>query len=205
MGKMELLKSGFTGKVGTIYGSKGNGKINAKAVPFSHTPHNEKQKKAFSAFGCLQRLAAFISKSNFFELLNIKQKNLLNINSVAKWLKPMVSDGLFSIEKIENVIERSDLYTITQADFEKEKQVFKIAFTRSQARAAEEKSKTVLFIADNTGTGYISEVTENEVFAKSIPTKAVEVQNGYAVIFEVYTKNKKTYFKGLATKVIQTV
>ena len=205
MGKMELLKSGFTGKVGTIYGSKGNGKINAKAVPFSHTPHNAKQKNAFTAFGCLQRLSAFISKSNFFELLNIKQKNMLNINSVAKWLKPMVSNGLFSVEKIENIIERSDLYTITQADFEKEKQVFKIAFTRSQARTAEEKSKTILFVADNTGTGYISEVTENEVFAKSIPTKAVEVSNGYAVVFEVYQKNKKTYFKGLATKVIQTV
>ena len=145
MGKMELLKSGFTGKVGTIYGSKGNGKINAKAVPFSHTPHNQKQKNAFTAFGCLQRLSAFISKSNFFELLNIKQKNMLNINSVAKWLKPMVSDGIFSIEKIENVIERSNLYSITQANFEKEKQVFKIAFTRNEQIPLEEKSKTVLF------------------------------------------------------------
>lgn len=205
MGKMELLKSGFTGKVGTIYGSKGNGKINAKAVPFSHTPHNAKQKNAFTAFGCLQRLSAFISKSDFFELLNIKQKNMLNINSVAKWLKPMVSGGLFSIEKLENVIERSNLYSITQADFEKEKQVFKIAFTRNEQIPLEEKSKTILFVADNTGIGYISEVTENEIFTKSIPTKAVEVPNGYAVVFEVYTKNKKTYYRGLATKVIQTV
>lgn len=205
MGKMELLKSGFTGKVGTIYGSKGNGKINAKAVPFSHTPHNAKQKNAFTAFGCLQRLSAFISKSNFFELLNIKQKNMLNINSVAKWLKPMVSNGLFSIEKIENVIERSNLYSITQADFEKEKQVFKIAFTRNEQTPLEEKSKTVLFVADNTGIGYISEVTENEIFTKSIPTKAVEVPNGYAVVFEVYTKNKKTHYRGLATMPIKTI
>lgn len=205
MGKMELLKSGFTGKVGTIYGSKGNGKINAKAVPFSHTPHNVKQKNAFSAFGCLQRLSAFISKSNFFELLNIKQKNMLNINSVAKWLKPMVSGGIFSIEKIENVIERSNIYTITQADFEKEKQVFKIAFTRNEQIPLEEKSKTILFVADNTGIGYISEVTENEIFTKSIPTKAVEVPNGYAVVFEVYTKNKKTYYRGLATTPIKTI
>lgn len=205
MGKMELLKSGFTGKVGTIYGSKGNGKINAKAVPFSHTPHNAKQKNAFTAFGCLQRLSAFISKSSFFELLNIKQKNMLNINSVAKWLKPMVSNGIFSIEKIENVIERSNLYSITQADFEKEKQVFKIAFTRNEQIPLEEKSKTVLFVADNTGIGYISEVTENEIFTKSIPTKAVEVPNGYAVIFEVYTKNKKTYYRGLATTPIKTI
>lgn len=205
MGKMELLKSGFTGKVGTIYGSKGNGKINAKAVPFSHTPHNAKQKNAFTAFGCLQRLSAFISKSDFFELLNIKQKNMLNINSVAKWLKPMVSDGLFSIEKLENVIERSNLYSITQADFEKEKQVFKIAFTRNEQIPLEEKSKTVLFVADSTGIGYISEVTENEIFTKSIPTKAVEVPNGYAVVFEVYTKNKKTYYRGLATTPIKTI
>lgn len=205
MGKMELLKSGFTGKVGTIYGSKGNGKINAKAVPFSHTPHNAKQKNAFTAFGCLQRLSAFISKSNFFELLNIKQKNMLNINSVAKWLKPMVSNGIFSIEKIENVIERSNLYTITQADFEKEKQVFKIAFTRNEQIPLEEKSKTVLFVADNTGIGYVSQITENESFAKSLSTKAVEVVNGYAVVFEVYTKNKKTYYRGLATTPIKTI
>lgn len=205
MGKMELLKSGFTGKVGTIYGSKGNGKINAKAVPFSHTPHNAKQKNAFTAFGCLQRLSAFISKSDFFELLNIKQKNMLNINSVAKWLKPMVSGGIFSIEKIENVIERSNLYTITQADFEKEKQVFKIAFTRNVQIPLEEKSKTVLFVADNMGIGYVSQITENESFSKSLSTKAVEVVNGYAVVFEVYTKNKKTYYRGLATTPIKTI
>lgn len=205
MGKMELLKSGFTGKVGTIYGSKGNGKINAKAVPFSHTPHNAKQKNAFTAFGCLQRLSAFISKSDFFELLNIKQKNMLNINSVAKWLKPMVSDGLFSIEKLENVIERSNLYSITQADFEKEKQVFKIAFTRNEQIPLEEKSKTVLFVADNMGIGYVSQITENESFVKSLSTKAVEVVNGYAVVFEVYTKNKKTYYRGLATTPIKTI
>lgn len=205
MGKMELLKSGFTGKVGTIYGSKGNGKINAKAVPFSHTPHNAKQKNAFTAFGCLQRLSAFISKSDFFELLNIKQKNMLNINSVAKWLKPMVSGGLFSIEKIENVIERSNLYSITQADFEKEKQVLKIAFTRNEQIPLEEKSKTVLFVADNMGIGYVSQITENVSFSKSLSTKAVEIVNGYAVVFEVYTKNKKTYYRGLATMPIKTI
>ena len=205
MGKMELLKSGFTGKVGTIYGSKGNGKINAKAVPFSHTPHNVKQKNAFTAFGCLQRLSAFIAKSSFFELLNIKQKDMLNINSVAKWLKPMVSGGTFSIEKIENVIERSELYTITQADFEKANQVFKIAFTRNEQIPLEENGKTILFVADNTGIGYVSQITENESFYKSLSTKAVEVINGYAVVFEVYTKNKKTHYRGLATMPIKTI
>lgn len=116
MGKLKLLKGAFEGKVGVNYGVKQRSNHYLKAVPFSHTPHNEKQKMAFSAFGCLQRMSSqFVS--GFWENLGLSSKNLNKINAVAHWLKPVMSEKVFSPAKIINVITSGEELKLTDYEY----------------------------------------------------------------------------------------
>lgn len=104
MGTINILKSAFNGKVGQIYGTKQNGKYYAKAVPFSHAPHNNSQKSAFSAFVCLNRFAQGIGKE-LFKYLYLSDKKMTKANAVAKFFKPAIKDKTFTPLSIAEVAE----------------------------------------------------------------------------------------------------
>ena len=55
---MNFLLGGYKGKLGTTYGTKYKRSQVVKIIPFSHTPHNDTQKRNFNTFGIIQRLAS---------------------------------------------------------------------------------------------------------------------------------------------------
>ena len=111
MGTINILKSAFNGKVGQIYGTKQNGKYYAKAVPFSHAPHNNSQKSAFSAFVCLNRFAQGIGKE-LFKYLYLSDKKMTKANAVAKFFKPAIKDKTFTPRSIAEVADRFNYYLV---------------------------------------------------------------------------------------------
>lgn len=62
MGKLNLLKAGYEGKVGQTYGVAKKGLYDIKATPFSHTPHNTRQATAKDEFTGLNRIASQVVK-----------------------------------------------------------------------------------------------------------------------------------------------
>lgn len=204
MGKMELLKAGYTGKVGTIYGSKGHGKINAKVVPFSHTPHNENQKQAFSAFACLLRLSVFISKK-LWEFLGLSNRKMLKQNAVAQWLKPLISAKTFDMSKFTDLIKDDHSQVISMARYVKSTQEIRIDFERTVERPQGVKSKTLIIVADNVGRGYVADSTENLLFTKVYNVSIEDFAPMAAVIFERHVIKNKVIFTGCAVKPVEII
>ncbi len=204
MGKMEMLKSGYTGKVGTIYGSKGRGKINAKIVPFSHSPHNENQKSAFNAFGCLQRTSSLIAK-NLWQYLGLSDKKMLRTNAVSQWLKPLVSSHQYSLSKITDFIPDDNSQRITLARYSKSANEIRIDFERTVERPQGVGSKTLIVVADDIGRAYVADATENLVFSKVYAVGIEDVRPLTVAIFERHTFKNKTLFSGGAVAAVQEV
>lgn len=117
MGKMNLLKAGFSGKVGVTYGTETKGKQILRVIPFSHTPHNDAQKEAFTAFSCLQRFASPIAR-HVFSYLPLEAKNVTKLNAVASWLKPLISNRVFSPGKIAELAVEQNAVTAQSCYFD---------------------------------------------------------------------------------------
>lgn len=112
MGRLNLLKGSFEGKVGEIYGAKQRRKCFAKAVPFSHTPHNSAQKNAFSAFQCLVRLSSGLSKYAWY-MFGFYAKDMSKHNKICQFLRPLVSGGVFNLPKIADLLYKDGSFTLS--------------------------------------------------------------------------------------------
>lgn len=103
MGKINLLKADYIGKVGQTYGVRQYRQSLVKATPFSHTPHNTAQTKAVRAFEKLNRFSSYVAKT-FWRNLNLSDKKMYKHNAVAKWLGVAVESGTFKLENLISVI-----------------------------------------------------------------------------------------------------
>lgn len=124
MGRINLLKSSFEGKLGELYGTKQYGNVYLKAIPFSHTPHNEQQKLSFSAFQKLVRFSSGVAKE-FSKYLPIETKTMTKTNATTQLLKSAIKKKVFNpfdlsdviivdgVTKIDKFIANKDDSTVT--------------------------------------------------------------------------------------------
>lgn len=140
MGKINLLKAGFSGQVGETYGVESHGKQIIKAVPFSHAPHNIAQKRAVRAFTYLNRFASNVAKY-FFQYLPLSAKGCYKNNAVSKWLKVAIDGGVFSPEKIGEVIPSDNSLRIQSVEYDLDAKTFtvKLQNTLLTPNVADEK------------------------------------------------------------------
>lgn len=103
MGKINLLKADYVGKVGQTYGTRQYSQSIVKAIPFSHSPHNVAQTKAVRAFEKLNRFSSYVAKT-FWRYLNLSDKKMYKHNAIAKWLGVAVKGGAFSLENLATII-----------------------------------------------------------------------------------------------------
>lgn len=103
MGIINLLKAGYNGKVGETYGVEKVGLYDIKAIPFSHTPHNQKQNDARVAFIRLNRIASAIAKEIWFSL-KLSDKQMYKNNAVVQLLKDSLVNNEFYLENLSNCI-----------------------------------------------------------------------------------------------------
>ena len=97
MGKLNLLKAGYHGKVGKTYGVAKKNMYDIKAVPFSHTPHNNMQVTAKNEFVGLNRIASQVVKK-MWQYLSLSDKNMYRNNALCKEWKNALKGGKFSLE-----------------------------------------------------------------------------------------------------------
>lgn len=135
MGEINLLKASYTKKVGTTYGVKQYGKAIVKAIPFSHTPHNQKQKNALTAFTKLNRVASNIARV-FWKYLGFSDKTMYRNNVIAKWLKPCLQDNNFVIDNMAQVIPEDGSLRITQNNFDSQTRIFDIIIENTPETAS---------------------------------------------------------------------
>lgn len=112
MGNLNLLQSGYTKRVGEVYGVKQYGKYIMKAIPFSHAPHNQTQKDSLTAFTKLNRMSSVLAK-NFFNYLPISDKKMYKNNAVAQYFKSMIQGHAFNPELAFPTFERDSNIDIT--------------------------------------------------------------------------------------------
>jgi hypothetical protein len=103
MAEMNLLKAGFTGRLGQLSGAVVNHKYILKAGVFSKAPPTPRQTNNVRAFEALNRIAGAISKAGF-QYLGLTEKNMLRHNAIAKFLKPAIKNHFFEPSLISEVI-----------------------------------------------------------------------------------------------------
>ena len=116
MGKINILKAGYSGKTGQTYGIEKKDGFIVKAIPFSHTPHNNKQVKAKDKFIGLNRIAAAIVKK-FWPYLELSDKNMYRNNALTKAWKVALEGNEFLLENLKRVISDKGTLEIIENNF----------------------------------------------------------------------------------------
>ena len=105
MGNLNLLKAGYNGKVGQTYGVETKGAFYIKAVPFSHTPHNNSQNQAKNRFIGLNRIASAVVKKMY--------RN----NALCQHWKNSLIGETFKLDNLKEVISQEGALKITQETY----------------------------------------------------------------------------------------
>lgn len=161
MARMNLLKSGFTKKLGTIYGTKQNGKFIAKAVPFSHAPHSQKQGRALNAFIALNRVSAYIART-FFQYLPLSDREMYKSNAVSKWLTPCLNNNVFDPFGFLNVLQKTSKLVINEVTFLDDSSQFRISITNINESTSQNEEYLLLFIFTKGGNVLCGKVIQGQ-------------------------------------------
>lgn len=117
MGKINILKAGYEGKLGTTYGVAKKGLYDIKATPFSHTPHNNRQSKAKDRFTRLNRICSRIVKK-CWSYLGLSDKEMYRNNALCKEWKDALQTNEFLLENLKLVIDTENPLEITTIEFD---------------------------------------------------------------------------------------
>ena len=196
MGKLNLLKSNYTGKVGQTYGVEQYKKAIVKAVPFSHTPHNEKQTKSKNAFVLLNRLSAVIAK-NFWAYLDLSDKGMYRNNAVAKWLKDLLHDNTFVLSRISNIIPDDNSLQLLDFNYDYQTYIFQITLKNLVESANINDEKVYISVVTNEMVSKFVRVEQGENIFQSGMFDYIDFAYFQLLCFKEVPFYKKHKIKGL--------
>lgn len=182
MATMNILSASVQGKLGVVYGVKQKKAHVLKAIPFSHSPHNETQTKCVRAFEKLNRLSGGIAKIAF-PYLNLSDKKVLKHNAVATWLKPLIEDKTFQPSKLADIIEPSDETKINTFEVDYEKNIITVSAETTEEVSEEEGKKWFFLVFDDFGYIFARTSPQEKTHEATIRTKIIEGRKYYAMAF----------------------
>lgn len=197
MGEINLLKASYTKKVGITYGVKQYGKAIVKAIPFSHTPHNQKQKNALTAFTKLNRVASNIARV-FWKYLGFSDKTMYRNNVIAKWLKPCLQNNDFVIDNMEQVIPADGSLRITQNTYNAETRVFDVIIKNTPEAANYTDENIYIGIITTAGIVKAQQVRQGVEIHVSGKFSTVDFNSYRVFCFKSVKKGNKYIIKGFA-------
>lgn len=112
MGKQELVRGHFNGRVGSIVGSRNIGGDYIKARVFSKSPPSELQTACLTAFGALQRFASGLCAATKATPY-IRPKGQSYYNAVCSLFKPSIATHGFVASSLETALKTVDPYALT--------------------------------------------------------------------------------------------
>jgi hypothetical protein len=113
MGKINLLRAGYEGKLGQTYGVAKKGLYDIKATPFSHTPHNNSQITAKNEFVGLNRIASAVVKK-MWNYLSLSDKKMYRNNALCQLWKGALVGEAFHVDSLKRVIDQEGALQITE-------------------------------------------------------------------------------------------
>lgn len=165
---MNLLTSSYTGKVGATYGVKQRKTHFVKAVPFSHSPHNEKQEAAVAAFTLLNRLSAVIAKK-MWKYLGLSDRQMYRSNAVAQWLKSTLVNNSFILSEMAQVIPMDGSLSLDAIEFSSQDYSFSAKLTNVLDTPDVSKEMVFLAVITNACVSKFADVrTGQNIFASSV-------------------------------------
>lgn len=144
MGKLNLLRAGYEGKVGETYGVAKKGLYDLKAIPFSHTPHNTKQVTAKNEFTGLNRVASRVVKS-MWKYLNLSDKEMYRNNALCQAWKGALKGGHFQLENLKEVLSQDGKLRIDEILYNPKS--FAFTYSANEQEPSAEKSNQVIYLA----------------------------------------------------------
>lgn len=182
MGTMNLLTASFVGKVGEVYGEKQHGKYFAKAVPFSHAPHNSAQKNAYSAFTRMNRFAAGVTKY-FFPFLGVSARNMLKHNAVASAFKKSIAGGAWDLDSMSVVITPDGTCSLDSFVVDPDTQTLSLSASTSLAVDKNSGSAWVMGITNESGKILGALVPDSPADSLRVQTPFLETSSFFAFAF----------------------
>lgn len=189
MGTINLLNASVNGKLGELYGTKQYGNSYLKAIPFSHSPHNETQEKCVRAFEKLNRFSSGIAKV-FFNYMGLNNRKMLKHNAVAQLFKPIIQSKSFIINNITKIVKKDGTTKTTAFKIDKENSLIMASFETNEKINKKIGSAWVCFIMNSDGkvliadcpneqtkTLSVSTVIENDVFYWAGSFRADKINN----------------------------
>lgn len=144
MGKLNILKSGYEGKVGQTYGVAKKGRYIAKAIPFSHTPHNYSQTTAKDEFIGLNRVASRVVKK-MWSYLGLSDKTMYRNNALCQEWKNALKGDRFTIENLKEVLSQEGALRIDTIKYDP--QLFTFAYSANEVNPDEQSSNQIIYLA----------------------------------------------------------
>lgn len=144
MGKMNLLRAGYEGKLGQTYGVAKKGLYDIKATPFSHTPHNNSQTKAKNEFTGLNRVASAVVKK-MWNYLSLSDKNMYRNNALCQLWKGALVGEDFHVDSLKRVISQDGALKITEELYDP--QNFKFIYSVAELLPDTESANQMLYLA----------------------------------------------------------
>ena len=144
MGKINLLRAGYEGKVGQTYGVAKKGLYDIKAVPFSHTPHNTKQTTAKNEFAGLNRIASKVVKK-MWKYLSLSDKEMYRNNALCQAWKGALKGGAFHLENLKGVISEDGKLRIDTIKYDP--QLFTFVYSSTEENPNEQTKDQIIYLA----------------------------------------------------------
>ena len=144
MGKLNLLKAGYEGKVGETYGVAKKNLYDIKAVPFSHAPHNSMQVTAKNEFIGLNRIASQVVKK-MWQYLSLSDKNMYRNNALCKEWKKALKGGKFALENLKEVISEEGKLRIDTVKYDP--QFFTFIYSANEVSPDEQSRNQVIYLS----------------------------------------------------------
>lgn len=189
MAEMNLLKAFFNGKLGEAYGVRQHRKHFAKAIPFSHTPHNDKQKAAFAAF-CLLNKFCSAQWQALKGTIRFTNSQILPQNVLCKDFKNMIQGAFFNLENIYSVCDKLQTVTISQATFSESEKLFTLKYTLENDSIEGIPQETALTCFDQEIYCCLSTMAQYGEQTLQFYTDREEILDPY-FCFTTYRKRKK--------------
>ena len=197
MGTMNLLNSSINGKLGTIYGVKQHRKHYAKVIPFSHTPHTQKQQDNVRAFEKLNRFSGGVAKA-FLPFMGLNSKTLLHHNQVARLFKPCIKNRVFDLQGLKEVITESGETVIKTFEINLETNEIHVIAQCYNVINKEAKSAWFVGVVDTSGKVLFATAPDTNLFEITFSSQLLETEQYSCITFCSVPINNHIKLSGLS-------
>lgn len=204
MATINLLKGSIQGSLGAFTGVRHKKTNVIKKKIWTKSPPSSKQTNAVRAFECLNRLSSVLAKK-FWYHMGLSQGKMHKHNAVAKYLKPMVSEGQFSLLKLSAVIEDDGINQIPLCTFNQLNSQITTTFEVVLTTADGLPISTIGLIIDEHGRTYSADILTQETTTVKIGIPVNASNKVYGVTISSSIKNRKTWLHGLTIKQAQII